>query len=451
MRLVRFGSSNPLFKSHNFSRRNIVMAITGDDHEEAEEKERFADLIHRLDDDAEYAHKHAKGFKRYFTASVILNVLIFVGAQLIGIYAWPLTDPPLQLAQMDVAAQALETNRPWYKGHGEAFSPSSGFEDIDFLRYSTWLLWLTVVLTGLGMELVIGEPLVKHLGADRGMQMWKAAQLFFSLSISVSLFSKSAFGLPFAVVGFWKFGFPETAGCFRRAFRIGKLNLDFLAAYMNGVGTLIHHASGAYLIVACTTHLMPLDRRVLSMSLPLVAQHLVVLVRYWNTAVYGICELALEIWWEWEIIGNVADLSVENGYDKTTRGICLSMIFAHWMYWGAALIHAPALFAEVPISATDEIRKLAADADGTGMDFDEFSKVLGARGVRLRPDKMRKMFDIADADKDGSLDRGEVETLIQELLLMMPDVDSRHIEHEEVFEYASQNAEAKAALPPIKS
>ena len=94
MRLVRFGSSNPLFKSHNFSRRNIVMAITGDDHEEAEEKERFADLIHRLDDDAEYAHKHAKGFKRYFTASVILNVLIFVGAQLIGIYAWPLTDPP---------------------------------------------------------------------------------------------------------------------------------------------------------------------------------------------------------------------------------------------------------------------------------------------------------------------------------------------------------------------
>ena len=64
---------------------------------------------------------------------------------------------------------------------------------------------------------------------------------------------------------------------------------------------------------------------------------------------------------------------------------------------------------------------------------------------------MRKMFDIADADKDGSLDRGEVETLIQELLLMMPDVDSRHIEHEEVFEYASQNAEAKAALPPIKS
>ena len=50
--------------------------------------------------------------------------------------------------------------------------------------------------------------------------------------------------------------------------------------WMNGAGTFLHHASGAYLIVACATHLMPLDRRVLSMSLPLVVQHLVVLVKY---------------------------------------------------------------------------------------------------------------------------------------------------------------------------
>ena len=146
------------------------MAITGDDNEEAERQQQFASQIHTLDDDAEYARKHHKAFKLYFSLSVVLNIMIFVGAQLIGIYAWPPTDAPLLLGQIDIPGQALETNKPWYKGHGDAFSPSSDFEDIDFLRYSTWLLWLTVVITGLGMELVIGEPLVKHLGADRDHQ-----------------------------------------------------------------------------------------------------------------------------------------------------------------------------------------------------------------------------------------------------------------------------------------
>ena len=200
------------------------------------------------------------------------------------------------------------------------------------------------------------------------MQIWKAAQLMFSLSISVALFSQSPFGFPFAVIGFWKCGFPETTGCFRRAFRLGKINIESVVAYMNGVGTLIHHTSGAYLIVACATHLTPLDRRTLACSMPLVAQHLVVLFRYWNTAVYGVCELTIEILWEWEIFSNLGDFSIENGYDVTTRGICLTMVFAHWMYWSAALIGA---FAPAKKKATDELRDLAKDMDDSGLDFDE--------------------------------------------------------------------------------
>ena len=169
--------------------------------------------------------------------------------------------------------------------------------DAVFQRGATVVLWVTVVVTGLGMELVVGTPMVKYMGDDpRAMHFWKASQLFFSLSISVALFflspfglpwlnadpdpdpdpdpnqvalfSQSVFGLPWAVIGFWKFGFPETAGCFRRAFRTGAQSchpgvlLAALSAWMNGSGTFLHHASGAYLITACTTHLMPLDRHV---------------------------------------------------------------------------------------------------------------------------------------------------------------------------------------------
>ena len=60
--------------------------------------------------------------------------------------------------------------------------------------------------------------------------------------------------------------------------------------------------------------------------------------RYYSAAAYGLSELVIEIWWEWEIFGNLGDLSVENGYDLTTRGISLSMVFAHWLYWSAAIV-----------------------------------------------------------------------------------------------------------------
>ena len=266
-------------------------------------------------------------------------------------------------------------------------------------------------------------------------QAWKAAQLFFSLCISVALFSQSPFGLPFAVVGFWKFGFPETMGCFRRAYRVGRVNLTSIAAYMNGVGTLIHHASGALLIVACTTHLMPLDRRVLSMSMPLVAQHLVVLFRYWNKAVYGICELCLEIAWEWEILAHINDLSLDNGYDIITRGICISMIIAHWMYWGAALLSAQSLF---KAKVGDNMRQLAKDISFGGLRYEGFVEALRSNGVvSLSELQLREMFMLADRDNSGALDHKEVELLIRQLTVMSPDLaDDLAEELEDVFECA---------------
>ena len=50
------------------------------------------------------------------------------------------------------------------------------------------------------------------------------------------------------------------------------------------------------------------------------------LFRYWNVAVYGLCEITIEILWEWEVLANLGDFSKENGYDVTTRGICICMV-----------------------------------------------------------------------------------------------------------------------------
>ena len=101
----------------------------------------------------------------------------------------PLTPPPHRVCRRYHVPQST--------------TPTSWVSDRVFLRGATVVLWATVVITGLGMELVIGEPLVAYMGNNAGtMQFWKASQLFFSLSISVALFSQSPFGLPWAVIGF---------------------------------------------------------------------------------------------------------------------------------------------------------------------------------------------------------------------------------------------------------
>lgn len=245
---------------------------------------------------------------------------------------------------------------------------------------------------------------------------------------------QSPFGYPFAVLGFWKMGFPETFGAFRRAFRVGKLNFDSLAAFLNGCGTLVHHSTGAFLIVACSTHLMPLDRRVLAMSLPLVAQHIVVLTRYVSLPVYALCEVSIEIWWEWEIFSNLDALSTQNGYDVTTRGIALTMLVAHWMYWSAAFCGIPKMLGCVHGNFEASVLAVAM-ADDNQMDFEEFLNVLNKQNISLTQEQARAVFDDSDADKSGTIEKAELKQLVRCLRVLKPTLNE---EKEDIFEVSAQ-------------
>ena len=289
--------------------------------------------------------------------------------------------------------------------------------------------------------MVLGEPMVKALmarGDGNEMQLWKGAQLFFSLAISVALFSQSPFGLPWAVAGFWKLGFPETMGCFRRALRIGRASkpkfTSALAAWLNGIGTLVHHCSCAYLIVSVTTHLCPLDRRVLAISLPLVGQHIFVLLKYQSVPLYCICELILEIIFEWEVFANLADASFENGYDSSVRGVALSMIFAHWCYWSAALLGVPEMLS--PHKTTSGSIDVLAKAS-SGMDFEEFEAVVMNKAVPIDKPQLQMLFNMHDTDKSGTIDSDEVKKLIEQMRILFPDMDKKKEKTDSAFEVTS--------------
>jgi hypothetical protein len=140
-------------------------------------------------------------------------------------------------------------------------------------------VWLAVIAAGLGGELVLGEHLV--LSHSHLTPLWQVSQLLFALFVSIAVFSASPFGLPFAVLGLWKFGFPETLGEYRLAFQAGlQQPREALKAYLNGMGTTLHHFSASWFIVCLATRLyVPGARATLAVSLPLLLQHVFVLLR----------------------------------------------------------------------------------------------------------------------------------------------------------------------------
>jgi len=261
----------------------------------------------------------------YVVASGILAAGLWAGNAALGMALFPEPDTLLSPLGGAVGAGASLTNM---------------LSGVGFLRYVSIVLWLVCVSTGLLSEVVLGQWLVEHVSESTGDMLWRGAQLLFALFVSVGLFSASAFGLPFAVLGLWKCGFPETIACFQEAFLEAserRINLAAACAYLNGLGTLLHHSAAAYCIVAVATHLCPLSRPILALSLPLVLQHVVVLLRYRTLALYGLIELLLEIFFETELFAALPELTQTAGYDATIRGCAMTMLLAHWLYWAAAV------------------------------------------------------------------------------------------------------------------
>lgn len=181
----------------------------------------------------------------FVVVTAVIACSLWVGCAAVGMALWP-EGNTLQ----SPFGEAIE---------GRSAALTNLLSGLGFHRYVTCVLWLVVVSTGLLMEAVLGRYVVETVSQRAGQVLWQGAQLLFSLFISVALFSASAFGLPFAAFGLWKGGFPETIACFQEAF--------------------VECAERRLTLAAVATHLCPLNRSLLALSLPLVIQHIVVLLR----------------------------------------------------------------------------------------------------------------------------------------------------------------------------
>ena len=210
--------------------------------------------------------------------------------------------------------------------------PLSHFSDTQFQVYTGFIFWVTVMLAGIGLEIFLWVHYLQEWGDSREL-LWKFAQFIFSLLLATALglaAHQDFLALPILVVGLWKFGFPETImytylGMFGRELPWVKRSSDLL----NGVGTVVHHGAVALVVVMALVGVVAPTRHAWNVTLIMIIQHWVVLLKYVNKWAYAAVELALEAWFEWTVISDFYFIRESNWTAALAAGV---MLFAHWLY-----------------------------------------------------------------------------------------------------------------------
>ena len=220
---------------------------------------------------------------------------------------------------------------------------TSTLSDKWFALYFTVVAWAIVAAFGLGSEITLGHTLMTWIATHQsGTVIWHLAQLSFSLMLAVAFTATGGYGMPFLAVGLWKFGFPETVNCLIM-FKIqdSKFSLRAISFLIDGYGTLLHHLSTSFTLVALMLHLFPHDRALTAACIVPIMQHMFILLKYHARTAYLILELTLEAWFQWEVISNVSSFHADMGLEITRvgRGMAMTMVFAHWLYLIGSALH----------------------------------------------------------------------------------------------------------------
>ena len=219
-----------------------------------------------------------------------------------------------------------------------------------FAMYFLFVAWISVVLAGLGSEVVLGRLISEKLATmTNGYVAWHFAQLVFSMLLTVAFTSNDGIGLFFLPIGLWKMGFPETLTALAHFYHARpKLAPEPIAELINGIGTLLHHLSTSLIITGLCLHIFPRHRALVAGCIVPILQHVFVLLKYNYRPLFILVQLALELWFQIEVIANLAEFDSGLGLTITNlgRGLALSMLLAHYMYLTEAAIHLICDFVE---------------------------------------------------------------------------------------------------------
>ena len=247
-------------------------------------------------------------------------------------YLFPSEDTVTDSSQESMPSSAellgIPTNVPLYT-----------WTDREFISYVAMVQWVTMVLTGLGTEVLVWLMFVRGGWDEDRENLWRLAQFFFPLLTTTTVGlanSHNHFALPLLVVTMWKFGFPETVLKLHTAmYDKDSSSLVRMVNLFSGVGTVIHHSAAALYVAAVVTTLLPPNRFVLQVTVPLMMQHWFVLLRYNYKLVYVVLVTIVEVWFEWTaltLISYFQKLHWAGGF------IGCGMLLSHWLYYIAGAL-----------------------------------------------------------------------------------------------------------------
>jgi len=251
-----------------------------------------------------------------------------------------------------------KTGKPGSTGFLHLFLHS----DDDFQLLFVCAITFIATLSGLYAEIFLGTRITAMIDDEESKWRWLYSQFAFSFLVVTAAGCGSLLGLPFCVLAMFKFGYPEIISFLHRGHtHFHNRNFAFLADYMDGIGTLMHHSSAIFIITSLQMHYLQFDTVVITLLLPPILQHVGVKIKYFHKNAYIVITLMLEVWFQVEVFSLL-------GYvpKKAVRIATCLLVLSHWLYFLSGLL---SMFLE---------REIPEDDDDDPLSFLDFA---GSRSV----------------------------------------------------------------------
>jgi hypothetical protein len=222
-------------------------------------------------------------------------------------------------------------------------NPIANLDDSQFNVYVGFVVWATVVLAGIGMELLVWTSFLKDGWSPETEAKWKFAEFGFPLLGAMALglaVQHNYMALMFLVAGgMFKFGFPEILTYMHTALYLTDPQKEgryrWISAFLNSVGLITHHAAGSLLVSMMLNFVITPDRHIIGPTLLCLMQHWFALVKYVSYPVYVVLMLFLEFWFQWIVLSDYQFILANHWTAALGAG---TMLLAHWMFLLAAAL-----------------------------------------------------------------------------------------------------------------
>eukprot|EP00326_Haptolina_ericina_P031544 CAMPEP_0181248478 /NCGR_PEP_ID=MMETSP1096-20121128/45189_1 /TAXON_ID=156174 ORGANISM="Chrysochromulina ericina, Strain CCMP281" /NCGR_SAMPLE_ID=MMETSP1096 /ASSEMBLY_ACC=CAM_ASM_000453 /LENGTH=160 /DNA_ID=CAMNT_0023345645 /DNA_START=461 /DNA_END=943 /DNA_ORIENTATION=+ len=143
----------------------------------------------------------------------------------------------------------------------------------------------------------------------------------------------------------------------------------------------------------------------------------------------------------------------------STRGIAISMMFAHWLYWSAALspylVTIYNLLTGKPIDGSYDLSSKSRSAESLreiareGMDLSAFKTLVKKKALPFDDEMVEQLFEAADEDSSGIIDDKEIDKLVKQMNILAAGIfkSMKKSQGESVFEVAKPAATTATPLP----